>query len=78
MKCICCESDKIELKGRKLGYSIYKCKNCKFEFVFPLPENEELEAFYNSGMKGEAQIRISGVSYSLKDASSAVSHYLSH
>ena len=35
-------------------------------------------SFYNSGMKGEAQIRISGVSYSLKDASSAISHYLSH
>jgi hypothetical protein len=35
-------------------------------------------SFYNSDLKGEAVIRISGVSYSLKDASTAVSHYLSH
>jgi hypothetical protein len=35
-------------------------------------------SFYNSDLKGEALIRISGVSYSLKDASTAVSNYLSH
>jgi hypothetical protein len=35
-------------------------------------------SFYNSDLKGEALIRISGISYSLKDASTAVSHYLSH
>jgi hypothetical protein len=35
-------------------------------------------SFYNSDLKGEALIRISGVSYSLKDASSTISHYLSH
>ncbi len=35
-------------------------------------------SFYNSDLKGEALIRISGVSYYLKDASSIVSHYLSH
>ena len=35
-------------------------------------------SFYNSDLKGEALIRISGVSYSLKDASTSVSHYLSH
>jgi hypothetical protein len=35
-------------------------------------------SFYNSDLKGEAFIRISGVSFSLKDASTAVSHYLSH
>jgi hypothetical protein len=35
-------------------------------------------SFYNSDLKGEALIRISGVSYSLKDASSAISRYLSH
>ena len=35
-------------------------------------------SFYNSDLKGEAQIRISGVSYQLKDASSTISHYLSH
>jgi len=35
-------------------------------------------SFYNSDLKGEALIRISGVSYQLKDASSAISHYLSH
>ncbi|MGD0756289.1 MAG: hypothetical protein ABR927_14650 [Bacteroidales bacterium] len=35
-------------------------------------------SFYNSDLKGEALIRISGVSYYLKDASTAISHYLSH
>jgi CarboxypepD_reg-like domain len=35
-------------------------------------------SFYNSNLEGEAFIRISGVSFSLKDASTAVSHYLSH
>jgi hypothetical protein len=34
--------------------------------------------FYNSDLKGEGLIRISGVSYQLKDASSTISHYLSH
>ena len=35
-------------------------------------------SFYNSDLKGKGLIRISGVSFSLKDASSAESHYLSH
>ncbi|MGC1392138.1 MAG: hypothetical protein WA816_13970 [Bacteroidales bacterium] len=35
-------------------------------------------SFYNSDLKGEALIRISGVSYSLKDASTVTSHYMSH
>ncbi|MGD0755142.1 MAG: hypothetical protein ABR927_08795 [Bacteroidales bacterium] len=35
-------------------------------------------SFYNSDLKGEALIRISGVSYYLKDASTAASHYMSH
>ena len=35
-------------------------------------------SFYNSDLKGSALIRISGVSYQLKDASTAISHYLSH
>jgi hypothetical protein len=35
-------------------------------------------SFYNSDLKGEALIRISGVSYHLKDASTTTSHYLSH
>jgi hypothetical protein len=34
-------------------------------------------SFYNSDLKGEVLIRISGVSYQLKDASSTISHYLS-
>jgi hypothetical protein len=34
--------------------------------------------FYNSDLKGKALIRISGVSYQLKDASSTISQYLSH
>lgn len=34
--------------------------------------------FYNSDLKGNALIRISGVSYQLKDASTAISQYLSH
>jgi hypothetical protein len=35
-------------------------------------------SFYNSDLKGEAFIRVSGVSYSLKDAATVVSHFYSH
>ncbi len=35
-------------------------------------------SFYNSDLKGEAIIRVSGVSYSLKDAATGISHYYSH
>ena len=35
-------------------------------------------SFYNSDLNGKGLIRISGVSYQLKDASSATSHYMSH
>lgn len=35
-------------------------------------------SFYNSDLKGEALIRISGVSFPLKNASATVSRYLSH
>jgi hypothetical protein len=35
-------------------------------------------SFYNSDLKGKGLIRISGVSFYLKDASSALSRYLSH
>ena len=34
-------------------------------------------SFYNSDLKGKALIRISGVSYSLKNASTSLTHYLS-
>jgi hypothetical protein len=35
-------------------------------------------SFYNSDLKGEALIRISGVSYQLRDASASSARYLSH
>jgi hypothetical protein len=35
-------------------------------------------SFYNSDLKGKALIRISGVSFTLEDASSTTAHYLSH
>lgn len=35
-------------------------------------------SFYNSDLKGKGLIRISGVSFSLKDASTSISHYSSH
>jgi len=35
-------------------------------------------SFYNSDLNGKGLIRISGVSFSLKDASSTSAHYLSH
>jgi SAM-dependent methyltransferase len=50
MNCICCGSTNCYKRGKKLGYTIYKCKKCKFEFVFPLPTDIELEEFYNTGM----------------------------
>lgn len=35
-------------------------------------------SFYNSDLKGKTLIRVSGVSFNLKDASSSISYYLSH
>ncbi len=35
-------------------------------------------SFFNSDLKGKAQIKIAGVSFSLKDASTATGQYLSH
>lgn len=35
-------------------------------------------SFYNSDLKGKTMIRVSGVSFNLKDATSSISYYLSH
>ena len=34
----------------KAGYSIFICQNCQFEFVYPLPTEDEIEEVYNTGM----------------------------
>lgn len=58
MNCVCCNSDNISIRGQKIGFTIYKCSNCKFEFVYPIPSNEELEKFYNTGMHRNLNDRI--------------------
>jgi 2-polyprenyl-3-methyl-5-hydroxy-6-metoxy-1,4-benzoquinol methylase len=47
MHCICCNSADIKSLGTLRGYAYYKCRNCKFRFIFPPPSEEELKAFYN-------------------------------
>lgn len=50
MHCVYCDSTENYLRGEKQGYSIYVCRRCKFEFVYPLPIIPELESIYNYGM----------------------------
>lgn len=40
VKCILCNGDaSLRLKVR--GFEIYKCKNCKVSFLYPVCENQE-------------------------------------
>jgi len=54
-KCPCCNSDKIEIKYSSLydksyfvdgNFSLYRCRNCKLEFLNPLPSEKELARYY--------------------------------
>ena len=47
MKCLCCNSNNIVRRGQKPNYEIFHCKNCKFEFVYPLPSYDEIQKHYN-------------------------------
>ncbi|MHC2995273.1 MAG: class I SAM-dependent methyltransferase [Candidatus Atribacteria bacterium] len=47
MKCLCCDSNNIDRKGQKSNYEIFHCKNCGFEFVYPLPDYEQIENHYD-------------------------------
>lgn len=58
INCICCDSTQHRLKGRKLGYSIYRCNTCGYEFVYPMPGNKELEKVYNTGMHRDLESRV--------------------
>ena len=47
MKCICCNSSEVVPRKNLRGYKMLTCTNCSFEFVYPLPSTQEIEAFYN-------------------------------
>ncbi|HXD92035.1 MAG TPA: class I SAM-dependent methyltransferase [Bacteroidia bacterium] len=47
MKCICCNSSEVIPRKNLRGYKMLTCTNCSFEFVYPLPTTQEIEAFYN-------------------------------
>jgi len=47
MNCTCCESKEIFYLGKREGFSIYRCKDCKFEFIHPLPSTSEIQEYYN-------------------------------
>jgi 2-polyprenyl-3-methyl-5-hydroxy-6-metoxy-1,4-benzoquinol methylase len=47
MKCICCNSAEVVPRKSLRGYKMFTCTNCSFEFVYPLPSTQEIEAFYN-------------------------------
>jgi 2-polyprenyl-3-methyl-5-hydroxy-6-metoxy-1,4-benzoquinol methylase len=47
MKCICCNSSEVIPRKNLRGYKMLTCTNCSFEFVYPLPSTQEIEAFYN-------------------------------
>lgn len=48
MHCICCNSEDIKSLGKLKSYDYYKCNNCEFRFISPVPSQEELTAFYNT------------------------------
>ncbi len=50
--CPVCESDDIRRKFAKQSkfgnsYTIFKCKNCRHECIYPLPSDEELAQYYD-------------------------------
>ena len=49
-KCICYSGDLIFYFDKKIEsnlYPIYKCKICKYGFVFPYPSDKDLIEFYD-------------------------------
>jgi 2-polyprenyl-3-methyl-5-hydroxy-6-metoxy-1,4-benzoquinol methylase len=50
-KCIICGHSRFCLIFTKKDRNFWRCSNCKFEKQHPLPEAQELEAFYNSSFE---------------------------
>lgn len=48
MHCICCDSKEIKSLGKLKSYDYYKCLNCGFRFIHPIPSKQEIEKFYNT------------------------------
>ena len=65
MKCFICEKNdnlelnseyKLEIESDKKFFKnpkIYRCKNCDFSFVHPLPNNQDLDFFYRNIYRAE-------------------------
>lgn len=45
--CLSCKSKRTYFIGKKSNFRFYRCKNCSFVFVDPLPTAKQLENFYN-------------------------------
>jgi SAM-dependent methyltransferase len=47
MPCPVCASNEQTLSGSKDGYDLYRCGTCQLLYVFPMPSDETLGAFYD-------------------------------
>jgi SAM-dependent methyltransferase len=45
--CVCCEKDQAVSFRKSNGFQMYKCVNCDFVSVHPLPDFAKIEAHYN-------------------------------
>ncbi len=54
IKCPLCESFDTNYFCKKRGFDLYKCKNCKLLFIFPLPKSIELydSSYFTGAEKG--------------------------
>jgi SAM-dependent methyltransferase len=50
-KCIICGESQFNFLFTKKGNTFWQCNNCKFEKQHPLPNGEELEAYYNNSFE---------------------------
>jgi len=48
MTCLICASDKKEFVGEKNTHQLFRCAQCGFIFVDPIPSADELTAFYQN------------------------------
>ncbi len=48
-ECLICGGDRTRLRLRKNEFSILECVRCEFQFVYPIPSEKELKAFYQNG-----------------------------
>ena len=55
LTCICCEASAFRPYRRLRGFDLYRCDECGFVRVHPLPESSAVEAHYNETRTGVEQ-----------------------